>query len=159
VSRAAGYGMHGLRVDGNDVFAVKEATLKAKEIAINLCKPVLIEAMSYRRGHHSTSDDSTRYRAAADIKDWHENFDPVVRLKNFMIGKNWWSEAEDIAIKERERSYVMTAIEIAEKRPKPPLNYLFEDVYETLPPNLVKQQAEMLEHIKKYPEHYSSDSH
>jgi TPP-dependent pyruvate/acetoin dehydrogenase alpha subunit len=48
--RAHGYGMLGIRVDGNDVFAVHEATAAARRTAITQCRPVLIEAMSYRRG-------------------------------------------------------------------------------------------------------------
>ena len=60
VSRAVGYGMHGIRVDGNDLWAVYNATKAARDICLQEGKPVLIEAMTYRIGHHSTSDDSTR---------------------------------------------------------------------------------------------------
>lgn len=60
VSRAIGYGMHGIRVDGNDLLAVHNATKSAREICLKEHRPVLIEAMTYRIGHHSTSDDSTR---------------------------------------------------------------------------------------------------
>jgi 2-oxoisovalerate dehydrogenase E1 component alpha subunit len=83
-SRAAGYGMHCIRVDGNDLFAVKVATEAARKLAIEKSKPVLIEAMSYRRGHHSTSDDSTRYRSVSEIKSWHENNDPLKRFRSFI---------------------------------------------------------------------------
>ena len=51
-----------IRIDGNDVFAVYNATQKAREICIKQSRPVLIEAMTYRIGHHSTSDDSSAYR-------------------------------------------------------------------------------------------------
>lgn len=60
VSRAIGYGMHAIRVDGNDLLAVYNATKAAREICLKEQRPVLIEAMTYRIGHHSTSDDSTR---------------------------------------------------------------------------------------------------
>jgi len=83
-SRAAGYGMHCIRVDGNDLLAVKVATEAARALAIEKSRPVLIEAMSYRRGHHSTSDDSTRYRSVAEIKFWQENMDPVKRFRNYI---------------------------------------------------------------------------
>mmetsp|Transcript_100521 Transcript_100521/g.287909 ORF Transcript_100521/g.287909 Transcript_100521/m.287909 type:complete len:173 (+) Transcript_100521:1133-1651(+) len=59
-SRAVGYGMHAIRVDGNDMAAVYAATKAARELAISNSCPVLIEAMTYRVGHHSTSDDSSR---------------------------------------------------------------------------------------------------
>jgi 2-oxoisovalerate dehydrogenase E1 component alpha subunit len=83
-SRAAGYGMHCIRVDGNDLLAVKAATEAARKLALEKSRPVLIEAMSYRRGHHSTSDDSTRYRSITEIKDWQENNDPVKRFRSYI---------------------------------------------------------------------------
>jgi 2-oxoisovalerate dehydrogenase E1 component alpha subunit len=61
VSRAPGYGMHAIRVDGNDALAVYAATQGARAIALRDNRPVLIEAMTYRVGHHSTSDDWSRY--------------------------------------------------------------------------------------------------
>lgn len=63
VSRGAGYGVKSIRVDGNDLFAMYAATKMAKEYAVENYKPVLIEAMTYRVGHHSTSDDSSAYRS------------------------------------------------------------------------------------------------
>jgi 2-oxoisovalerate dehydrogenase E1 component alpha subunit len=60
VSRAQGYGVHALRVDGNDLLAVYNATRAARDVCVEQGKPVLVEAMTYRVGHHSTSDDSTR---------------------------------------------------------------------------------------------------
>ncbi len=81
ISRAAGYGMHAIRVDGNDIFAVHQVVKEARKMALEQNRPVLIEAMSYRRGHHSTSDDSTRYRSLSEIKHWHDNLCPVKRLR------------------------------------------------------------------------------
>jgi len=72
VSRAKGYGIPGIRVDGNDLFAVHAATREAKELSLSQNRPVLIETMSYRVGHHSTSDDSTRYRPIEEIQKWQE---------------------------------------------------------------------------------------
>lgn len=103
VARAAGYGMHGIRVDGNDVFAVKMATEQARKLALEKNCPVLIEAMTYRRGHHSTSDDSTRYRSISEIKHWHDNFDPVSRLRLFMESKGWWNAEAEQNMRDRER--------------------------------------------------------
>ena len=62
IGRGPAYGMATIRIDGNDVFAVYNATQKAREICIKQSRPVLIEAMTYRIGHHSTSDDSSAYR-------------------------------------------------------------------------------------------------
>ena len=60
-----------IRVDGNDVLAVYNATQKAREIAATENKPVLIEAMTYRIGHHSTSDDSSAYRSVDEVRDFY----------------------------------------------------------------------------------------
>lgn len=67
-SRGVGYGVDTIRVDGNDILAVLEVTQKARDMAIKEHKPVLIEAMSYRVSHHSTSDDSFAYRARKDVE-------------------------------------------------------------------------------------------
>ena len=62
------YGMPCIRIDGNDTLAVVEATREARRMIMEEETPVLIEAMTYRVGHHSTSDDSTRYRGTDEIK-------------------------------------------------------------------------------------------
>ena len=66
--RGPAYGMSTIRVDGNDVLAVYNACKTAREIAITENRPVLIEAMTYRIGHHSTSDDSSAYRSVDEVK-------------------------------------------------------------------------------------------
>lgn len=68
VSRAPGYGMHGVRVDGNDALAMYTATAEARKLCLSLNKPVLMEAMTYRLGHHSTSDDWSRYRSSDEVR-------------------------------------------------------------------------------------------
>lgn len=85
-SRAAGYGMMVVRVDGNDLLAVRKTVQEAKKLALEKGRPVLIEAMTYRQGHHSTSDDSTRYRPLEEIKSW-DAFDPAKRWKAYMESK------------------------------------------------------------------------
>ena len=62
--------MDTIRVDGNDVLAVYSAVKEARRRAIEGSKPVLVEAMTYRVGHHSTSDDSFAYRARQEVEDW-----------------------------------------------------------------------------------------
>lgn len=158
-SRAAGYGMHVIRVDGNDLFAVREVVMEARKLALEKNAPVLIEAMTYRRGHHSTSDDSTRYREASEIKYWQDNFDPMARWRAYMESKGWWSEEQEKILRETERSAVVQAMEIAEKKPTPPIDQMFEDVYEIKPKHIMKQEQELAEMIAKYPEHYKSSHH
>lgn len=156
ISRAAGYGMKAIRVDGNDLFAVHMATAEARRISIEEGRPVLIEAMSYRRGHHSTSDDSTRYRSQAEIKHWQENLDPVARVRTYMEEQGWWNEDDETTIRDQERLGVMQALTVAEERPKPNVDLLFTDVYKDMPESLVRQQQELRDHMAKYPDHYAA---
>lgn len=153
--------MHTIRVDGNDVWAVYTATRRAREIAAGadgtgVTKPVLIEAMTYREGHHSTSDDSTRYRTPEEIKYWKDNFNPVKRLRKYMERKGWWDAEREEALVAAERKAVLTALSNAERKPKPEYTELFNDVYSEVPPHLQEQLAQLQEHMKKYPEHYVS---
>jgi 2-oxoisovalerate dehydrogenase E1 component alpha subunit len=147
--------MHCIRCDGNDIFAVHLATAAARKLALEKSCPVLVEAMSYRRGHHSTSDDSTRYRSLSEIKTWQDSYDPVVRYRRFLEKRGWWDEERDQKMRDSIRMQVLQALEIAEKKPKPPVSELFEDVYSTKPPHLLKQEQELQEHMAKYPEHYT----
>ena len=156
VSRAVGYGVHAIRVDGNDIFAVYEAMKEAKEVALRENRPIIVEAMSYRRGHHSTSDDSTRYRSLSEIEHWQEHLDPVTRLRTFMEERGWWDGDQEQNLRDAERVAVMDALTTAEKRPKSGFVELFQDVYKEMPPNLIKQRKELVEHMKKYPDEYRS---
>jgi 2-oxoisovalerate dehydrogenase E1 component alpha subunit len=165
-ARGLAYGMHTIRVDGNDVWAVREATQRAREIASGgdgsgKTKPVLIEAMTYREGHHSTSDDSTRYRTAEEIKAWREVSNPVRRLRRFMERRGWWSKADEDALVAAERKAVLTALAAAEAKPKPDMAHLFTDVLgdAALPRNLAEQRDALHAHIAKYPDHYTSGGH
>ncbi len=89
-SRGPGYGIVTIRVDGNDLFAVYNATRAAREIAVTQSRPVLIEAMTYRLGHHSTSDDSTAYRSIDEINSWERDDNPVARFRQYLVNKGWW---------------------------------------------------------------------
>lgn len=153
-SRAAGYGMHVIRVDGNDLLAVKQVTEEARKLALEKSCPVLIEAMSYRRGHHSTSDDSSRYRSIEEINHWRDNYDPVTRFRTYIESKGWWNEEQDKVLREKERAEVIQSMERAEKKEKPSISLMFDDVYHEKTENLVQQEKELLEHIAKYPEQY-----
>lgn len=108
-SRAYGYDMPAIRVDGNDLAAVLVATTAARKIALEQMRPVLVEAMTYRVGHHSTSDDSTRYRSPDEINKARES-DPIARTRNFLELNGWWDEEKNIALHESERRGVLQVI-------------------------------------------------
>uniref|UniRef100_K3WEH6 2-oxoisovalerate dehydrogenase subunit alpha n=1 Tax=Globisporangium ultimum (strain ATCC 200006 / CBS 805.95 / DAOM BR144) TaxID=431595 RepID=K3WEH6_GLOUD len=155
-SRGAGYGIPIMRVDGNDFLAVHEATRKARAFILKENRPVLIEAMSYRQGHHSTSDDSTRYREVAEIKHWKETCDPIDRTRSYLFRRGWLSAEQDQHLRDNERTNVLAALQKAESKGPPSLNTLFEDVYDVKIPHLLRQEKEMLEHVAKYPDHYAA---
>lgn len=154
VSRATGYGMAGIRVDGNDIFAVHAAVRAAKIYALKHNAPVLIEGMTYRLGHHSTSDDSTRYRSVDEVEEFADKLDPLVRLNLFLQHHELITGDEIDKIKDEERLAVLDAIKLAEKRPKPSIDSMFTDVYKEVPLHLKKQLEELKNHVAKYPDKY-----
>ncbi|KAI3321204.1 dehydrogenase E1 component, partial [Xylariaceae sp. AK1471] len=129
-SRGIGYGIDTVRVDGNDIWAVREVTKKAREMALqDGGKPILIEAMSYRVSHHSTSDDSFAYRARVEVEDWKRRDNPLSRLRKYMEAKGFWDEAKEKEARESIRRDVLKAFSQAEREKKPPIRSMFEDIY------------------------------
>jgi 2-oxoisovalerate dehydrogenase E1 component alpha subunit len=86
VYRARGFGLPGVRVDGNDVLAVLAVTRAALHRARTGGGPTFIEAVTYRRGPHTTADDPTRYRDAAEVEAWARR-DPVDRFAAYLRGR------------------------------------------------------------------------
>lgn len=152
-SRGVGYGIKTVRIDGNDILAVMKAVQLARQHALEKSEPVIIEAMSYRLGAHSTSDDPSGYRTKEEEAKWHEH-DPISRFKLWITEKGWWNEEQETELFERLREEILAAVKVAEKIDKPPLEDLVTDVYSDVPVHLQTQLEELKEHIKKYPEAY-----
>ncbi|NRD73989.1 thiamine pyrophosphate-dependent dehydrogenase E1 component subunit alpha [Shewanella sp. VB17] len=152
-SRGPGYGMHTIRVDGNDMLAVLAATQQARAYAVEHNAPVLIEAMTYRLGAHSSSDDPSGYRSKDEEAKWQQH-DPVKRFKLWMISQGWLTEQQDIALFEKYRSEVLAELKVAEKLPMSHIDTLVEDVYDTPTPILQAQLDTLKQHIKQYPTSY-----
>jgi len=139
VRKADGYGVPGVRVDGNDAAAVYLAVREAAGRARSGGGPTFIEAVTYRMGGHSSSDDPTRYREDAEVKTWGER-DPVVRFRRYLEHRGLWDQArEDEATKEGQAK-IAAAIAQAEALPPPALETLFEDVYAEMPWHLREQR-------------------
>lgn len=153
-SRGVGYGIDTIRVDGNDIFAVRRATQIAREMAIKDQKPVLIEAMSYRIAHHSTSDDSFAYRSKREVEDWKRKDNPITRMRKWMESKEWWSDAEEQALRTDARKEILREFSAAEKVKKPKIRCLFDDTFAELPETLKSQRRELGEILDAYPTHY-----
>ncbi|KAK1602508.1 hypothetical protein QYE76_018697 [Lolium multiflorum] len=157
VTRGQAYGIRSIRVDGNDTLAVYSAVHAAREMAITEGRPILIEAMTYRVGHHSTSDDSTKYRLADEIEHWRTARDPVSRYRKWVQGNSWWCDAEETELRNSVRQEILQAIQVAERIPKHGLAELFTDVYDQVPSNLREQQRSLLDTINKHPSDYPTD--
>ena len=151
--RALGYRMHVIRIDGNDILAVYRATEEARRIAVEHNKPVLIEAMTYRLAAHSSSDDPSGYRSRKEEEAWREK-DPILRMKRWLIERDWWSDDEENARQDELRREVLETMKRAEKRPPPDLGTLVSDVYADVTPALQRQLDALTAHVRRYPDAY-----
>ena len=138
------YGVPGVRVDGNDVFAVISAVRAAVARGMRGEGPTLIEALTYRMGGHSTSDDPNAYRGLDALQAWAER-DPIARVRRHLEGRGIWSDAQEDALKRELDERLRAAVHIAETTPRPRVETLFEDVYAKPTWNLEEQRAELLE--------------
>jgi 2-oxoisovalerate dehydrogenase E1 component alpha subunit len=155
-SRGVGYGIDTIRVDGNDIFAVNEVMKEARRIALtDGCRPVLIEAMSYRVSHHSTSDDSFAYRARVEVEDWKQRDNPIIRLRKWLENKGIWNEDLEQQTRDELRKAILKEFSAAEHEKKPPLKELFTDVYENLTEEAEAQRQELRRILETYPEEYN----
>ena len=157
-ARAIGYGIAGLRVDGNDPLAVYAAQAWAADRARANHGPTLIEHFTYRAEGHSTSDDPTAYRSAQEREEWPLG-DPITRLRNHLIALGEWSEAQHEAMDEEVDAQVKAAIKEAEKNGilghglHHPFHTMFEDVFEDLPWHLKEQSEQAIrERAIKWPD-------
>lgn len=141
-AKAFAYGLPAVRVDGNDVLAI----LAVMEDAVARARAgegaTLIEAETYRRAAHSSSDDPSIYRATEVGREW-EARDPIERWRRFLARRGWWSEA----LEERWRGEIVAelaqALDEAERLGPPPRASLFEDVYGEMPKILEEQRREL----------------
>ncbi|MBD3728095.1 MAG: 3-methyl-2-oxobutanoate dehydrogenase (2-methylpropanoyl-transferring) subunit alpha [Sphingomonadales bacterium] len=157
-ARAVGYGIAGLRVDGNDPLAVYAAEQWAANRARANAGPTIIEHFTYRAEGHSTSDDPSQYRSAQEREEWPLG-DPVDRLKKHLIAIGEWSEEQQEAMDLACAEQVKAATKDAEKNGilghglHHPFHTMFEDVFEELPWHLEEQAAQAIRERKiKWPE-------
>ncbi|MEW9672103.1 thiamine pyrophosphate-dependent dehydrogenase E1 component subunit alpha [Ammoniphilus sp. 3BR4] len=126
--RAGSYGIPGVVVDGNDLFAVIEVMAAAIERAKKGEGPTLIEAKTYRFKGHSKSD-AKKYRTREEEMDWRTNRDPIARYKKVLIEEGILTEEQAKAIELQAKKEIEEAVVFAEKSPMPALETLEEDVF------------------------------
>lgn len=141
--KAAAYGFPGVRVDGNDLFAVVHAMREAVDRARRGEGPTLIEALTFRMGGHSSSDDPTRYRDAGLVEEWQRR-DPLIRLRAHLAERGLLAGSDEAAWTEEMQEEISVAVREAEALPPPALETLFTDVYRDMPPHLEEQMRHAL---------------
>jgi 2-oxoisovalerate dehydrogenase E1 component alpha subunit len=157
-ARAIGYGIAGLRVDGNDALAVYAAVQWAANRARANRGPTLIEHFTYRAEGHSTSDDPNAYRSAQERTEWPLG-DPIMRLKRHLIALGEWSVEQHEDMDRELMELVKAATKEAEKNGvlghgmHHPFKTMFEDVFEELPWHLEEQAEQAIrERRVKWPD-------
>jgi 2-oxoisovalerate dehydrogenase E1 component alpha subunit len=144
-ARGPGYGIAGIRVDGNDFLAVYAVTQWAAERARIGAGPTLIEHVTYRAAAHSTSDDPARYRAKDDAEHWPLG-DPIERLKRHLMALGEWSEERHAALAAELDALVAASWKEAvthgtmTEGPKLDADLMFEDVFKEMPEHLLRQR-------------------
>ena len=139
--KSKAYGIKGIKVDGNDIFAMLTAFRYAHEYARKESQAVLIEAVTYRKGAHTTSDDPTKYRTTDEEKEWDKK-DPLRRMKLFLEKKKLWSDDQEKKLvdeyeKEIDRQFLET-----EQTVQYPLEDAIKYTYAEMPQDLRDQQIE-----------------
>ena len=146
--KAIAYGMPGVLVDGNDVLALAWATSEAAARARRGDGPTLIEARTYRRGAHSSSDDPSVYRDPGEPQEW-ETLDPLLRFRGYLVERKLWSDADDDAFKERMEGELGRLLREVEQLPPPEHRTMFEDVFADMPPHLEEQAAFLADELSR----------
>jgi pyruvate dehydrogenase E1 component alpha subunit len=139
--KSVAYGMPGFQVDGNDFLAMLTVLQEASDYCRAGNGPVLIEAVTYRMGAHTTSDDPTKYRSREEEEIW-EKRDPLKRLKKYLEGKNLLEPGIEESLIEQYQAEVDRLFIEAENQPPYPLEDVFKYMYADLPDDLRKQQVE-----------------
>jgi pyruvate dehydrogenase E1 component alpha subunit len=141
--KGIGYGVEGLRADGNDVFAVYQVVKYAADKARRGEGPTFIELLTYRVSAHSSSDDPSRYRDEKVTDVWRHQKDPLRRMEAFLIKRGWLVAGEREALAAQIETDVRDAITRQEAMAPPALETLIEDVYEQPTWNLREQLSEL----------------
>ena len=156
--RGVAYGIYAGRVDGNDVFASHLATLNTRNFILAEKRPALLEFMTYRRGHHSTSDDASRYRNKEELEHYLKVNNPILRLEKY-LKKAGWLDFDPVELQKETRERVIKCKDVAKNEKLPNWELMFDNVYDQLTPDLIKQKAEMKKFLEIYGDKYELSKH
>jgi pyruvate dehydrogenase E1 component alpha subunit len=146
--RAIGYGMPGIRVDGNDVLACYAVMAEAAQRAREGGGPTLIEAITYRMGPHTTSDDPTRYRSADELDHWLA-LDPIVRYRTYLQATGVWTERLEERVEAKSKRLRSELRESVVEADDFDVAEMFDTVYHDITPELARQREQLLTELAK----------
>ncbi|MFH1785121.1 MAG: pyruvate dehydrogenase (acetyl-transferring) E1 component subunit alpha [Candidatus Micrarchaeota archaeon] len=138
--KALAYGFKGIQIDGNDVVSVYKTVKESIENAKNGKGPILIEAITYRMGAHTTADDPKKYRPETDLAYWRDR-DPIKRLKLYMNKKGLWNEQHEKEVGDWAVKIVEDAVVKAESFKQDPKD-MFKFLYSKMTKDLQEQMGE-----------------
>ena len=145
--KAHAYGITGIQVDGNDVFAVYAAATEAIERTRRGEGPSLIEAVTYRLGDHTTADDASRYRPEEELEEW-EGRDPILRLRRYLVEQGLWDDDQETVLLEEATSWVDGQVKALEEMEPQAPEEIFTSMYAAMPPHVVEQMQSLLEEVQ-----------
>jgi len=146
--KAHAYGIPGIQVDGNDVFAVYAAATEAIERTRRGDGPSLIEAVTYRLGDHTTADDASRYRSEEELEEW-EGRDPILRLRRYLVEQGLWDDDQEKVLLEEATSWVEGQVKTLEEMEPQAPEEIFTSMYAAMPPHVVEQMQSLLEEVQQ----------
>jgi pyruvate dehydrogenase E1 component alpha subunit/2-oxoisovalerate dehydrogenase E1 component alpha subunit len=149
-AKARAFGFEGERVDGNDVFAVVEASRRAVERAREGGGPTLLELVTYRILGHTSSDDPSRYRDEEEVASWKAR-DPIDRARRLLEERGLWSAEREEALRASVEEELAAAIREVESSPPPDLDTLFTDVFAEPSSALHEQREDMCVNRRQRP--------
>lgn len=147
-AKARAYGMPSLRADGNDIFAVWEATTQLLEHVRSGGGPAFLECLTYRLGAHTTSDDPTRYRDEGVTERWW-GLDPIRRLSAALQAQGLWSDAEAEALRASVDAEIRSTWTECEPVPPPASDSILRDVFAEPTPQLYEQMAQLRRSLER----------
>lgn len=146
--KAIAYGFPGIQVDGNDLFAVIAVMREALAYARSGQGPVLIEAVTFRMGAHTTADDPSRYRPEQELAEWAKR-DPITRYRLYLQHQNLWSAEWEEELAAEATQTIEAAVEAMEKSTPPPPEDIFRYTFFQPTPLLLEQQQDLLAALRE----------
>jgi 2-oxoisovalerate dehydrogenase E1 component alpha subunit len=146
--KAIGYGMPGIRVDGNDVLACYVVMAEAATRARSGQGPMLIEAVTYRLGPHTTADDPRRYRTQQEVDRWAA-LDPIPRYRTYLQGRGLWSDRLEDRVAARSKRMRTELRDAVCDAPDFDIDEVFTTVYAEITPGLQAQRQQLRDELAR----------